>query len=338
MSRSPLRIAILGFGHHAVRRLLPAFARSKEVKLAGMWRRDQKAAAENCRTHNIDHCFASREELCASPEVDAVFITSPDAMHLDDAMLALRHGKAVLCEKPLSMNAGEAEAMASAAQEAGVLFGVAQNFRYNRSVNFLRDQIAGGLIGQPQVAQAHFDYPAQNAPRKWIADPGLACGGPIGDVGVHCIDALRYILSSEGRSAEVRTIGTLAAQDAFSGEVEAFAAMQLELASGVFAHVVANARAPYRTLLEVTGSDGILTAENGFSVDRPIEVIHRKAGQVVSTTPIDNGDGYVLMLDGFAAAVRGEAQFAAPVEDGVANMRILDAAYRSWRSGRRETV
>ena len=114
--------------------------------------------------------------------------------------------------------------------------------------------------------------------------------------------------------------------------------MQLELASGVFAHVVANARAPYRTLLEVTGSDGILTAENGFSVDRPIEVIHRKAGQVVSTTPIDNGDGYVLMLDGFAAAVRGEAQFAAPVQDGVANMRILDAAYRSWRSGRRETV
>jgi predicted dehydrogenase len=331
--REPLRFAILGFGHHASRRLLPAFGRSKDTSLIGMWRRDQAAAAENCATHSIPNCFASREELCESAEVDAVFITSPDAMHLDDAMLALRHGKAVLCEKPLSMNAGEAETMAASAKDAGVVFGVAQNFRYNRSVNFLRDQIASGLIGKPQLAQAHFCYAAQNAPRKWIADASLACGGPIGDVGVHSIDALRYILN-----AEVSTISTLAAQDELSGDMEAYAAMQLEMTGGVFAHVVSDARTPYRTLLEVTGSEGILTSENGFSVDLPIEVVHRESSQVVSTTEIDNSDSYVLMLDSFAGAVRGGAPFAATVEDGVANMRILDAAYRSWRSGQREAV
>ena len=333
MSLSPLRTAILGFGHHAVRRLLPAFARSQDTTLIGMWRRNQVAAAENCATHQIPHCFASREELCSSPEVDAVFITSPDAMHLDDALLAMQHGKAVLCEKPLSMNAAEAEAMSTAAKAAGVVFGVAQNFRYNRSVNYLRDQIASGLIGQPQLAQAHFCYAAQNAPRKWIADPTLACGGPIGDVGVHSIDALRYILN-----ADVSSISTLAAKDGLSGDVEAYAAMQLEMTDGIFAHVVADARTPYRTLLEVIGSEGILTSENGFSVDRPVEVIHRKSGQIVSTTEIDNGDGYVLMLDSFASAVRGGEPFAATVEDGVANMRILDAAFKSWRSAQRESV
>ena len=333
MRQSPLRFAILGFGHHAVRRLLPAFAQSKETSLVGMWRRDQTAAAENCATHNIAHCFASREELCASSEVDAVFITSPDAMHLEDALLALRHGKAVLCEKPLAMNASEASAMTEAADAAGVVLRVAQNFRYNRSVNYLRDQIASGLIGRPQLAQAHFCYPAQNAPRKWIADATLACGGPIGDVGVHSIDALRYILS-----AEVSSISTLAAKDELSGSVEAYAAMQLEMTDGVFAHVVADARAAYRTLLEVTGSEGVLTAESGFSVDRPSLVVHRKGGEVISTTEIDNSDGYVLMLDAFAAAVRGGAKFAVTGEDGLANMRILDAGYASWRSGQRETI
>jgi len=333
MSQPPLRFAILGFGHHAVRRLLPAFAQSKDTSCIGMWRRNQEAAAEDCATHKIAHCFASREELCASPEVDAVFITSPDAMHLDDALLAIRHGKAVLCEKPLAMNAGEAEAMAEAAKTARVVCGVAQNFRYNRSVNYLREQVASGLIGQPQFAQSSYCYAAQNAPRKWIADAALACGGPIGDVGVHSIDALRYILQ-----AEVETISTLAAKDDLSGELEAYAAMQLEMTGGVFAHVVADARSPYRTLLEVTGSEGVLTAENGFAVDQPIEVVHRKSGQIISTTQIDNSDGYVLMLDRFAGAVRRDEPFAATIEDGVENMRVLDAAYKSWRSGQRESV
>ena len=333
MSQPPLRFAILGFGLHAVRRLLPAFARSQSTKLSGIWRRNQTAAAEVCATHKIPNCFASREDLCASPDVDAVFITSPDAMHLDDALLAIGHGKAVLCEKPLAMNTAEAAVIAEAAKATGVVCGVAQNFRFNHSVTYLRDQIAAGLIGQPQLAQAHFCYPAQNSARTWITDATLACGGPIGDVGVHAIDALRYVLDADAES-----VSTLAAKDELSGEVEAYAAMQLQMSGDTFAHVVANARASYRTLIEVTGSSGILTAESGFSVDNPIEVVHRKAGQVVSTTSVDNADGYVLMLDSFADAVRGGIPFAATVEDGVANMRIIDAAYRSWRSGQRETV
>src|SRR5882757_7171799 len=108
---APARFAILGFGNHAVRRLLPAFSRTTRVQLTGMWRRDQNAARQNCSEHHIANCFRSPDELCSSPEVDVVFITSPDAMHRDDALLALRHGKSVLCEKPLAMNAAEAEEM-----------------------------------------------------------------------------------------------------------------------------------------------------------------------------------------------------------------------------------
>ena len=141
MPQSTVRFAILGFGNHAVRRLLPAFAKTKHARLVGMWRRDQAAARVNCAEYKIERSFASREELCASPDVDVVFITSPDAMHKDDALLAIRSGKTVLCEKPVAMNAAEAREMNDAAKAACVLFGVAHNFRYNRSLEWMREKI-----------------------------------------------------------------------------------------------------------------------------------------------------------------------------------------------------
>ena len=333
MTEVPVRFAILGFGHHAVRRLLPAFMRSEKATLVGMWRRDQEAAARDCAEQGISHCFATREALCASEMVDVVFITSPDAMHKDDMLLALRHGKAVLCEKPLAMNAAQAEEMAVAAKAAGVLYGSGQNFRFNRSLEWMREQIAAGKIGQPQLAHAQYAYPAGQAPRRWIADPKLACGGPIADVGVHCIDALRFVLGEE-----VRTVSTLARKEKDADQVEAMGSLQLEMTGGVFANVTASARAPYRTLVEVVGSNGVLVAENGLTVDRPVELVLRRGGEVVEKTTVENGDGYVRMLDSFAQAFRGIGEFPASGEDGIHNMRALDAAYKSWRTGLREAV
>ena len=333
MTQSRVRFAILGFGHHAVRRLLPAFSECEEATLSGMWRRDQAAALENCATYKVPHCFPTREALCSSPEVDVVFITSPDAMHRDDALLAFAHGKAVLCEKPVAMNAGEAAEMDSAAKAAGLLYGVAQNFRYNRSLEWMREQIAAGRIGRPQLAHAQYSYPAAQAPRKWITDPTLARGGPIADVGVHCIDALRFVLGED-----MTSVSTVAQKDEASGKVEAIASLQLEMTGGVYANVTASARAPYRTLVEVNGSDGVLIAENGLTVDRPVQLVVRRAGEVVEMVTVENGDGYTRMLDSFARAYRSEGNFAATGEDGVTNMRALDSAYESWQSGRREAI
>ena len=156
---------------------------------------------------------------------------------------------------------------------------------------------------------------------------------------MHCLDALRFVLADEPRS-----ISVLATQDTASGEVEASATMQLAMRSGALANVTCTARAPYRTLLEVTGSEGVLLAENGLSVDRPVDVVLRKGGELVETTTLSNADGYTQMLNAFAAACRvpaGNAQAQASLfspngADGVLNQRLLDAAYRSWHSGQRE--
>jgi len=164
-------------------------------------------------------------------------------------------------------------------------------------------------------------------------DPTLAAGGPIADVGVHCIDALRYVLGED-----VKSVSTLATKARAQDAVEATASLQMEMTGGVLANVTVSARAPYRTLVEITGSDGALVAENGLTVDRPVEVVLRRAGELIETTTIENGDGYTRMLDSFALALRGNGAFAATGEDGVRNMAAVDAAFLSWRTGQRQRL
>lgn len=327
-----IRYGILGFGLHAVRRLMPGFANVEHCSLAGLWRRDQQLAAANALQYGATS-FPTPEDLCASSEIDAIFVASPDSLHLEHTLLALGHGKAVLCEKPLAMNAAEARQMVDAAGRAALLLGVGHNYRFNRSLELIRDWIAAGRIGTPVLAHAQFSYPAQNSARKWITDPALANGGPIGDVGVHCIDALRLVT---GR--DVLSVSTLARTDSRSGAVEAFAALQMEMTGGLFANVTTSARTPYRTLVEVAGEDGVIVAENGLSVDAQIDVVLRRGGDVVDSASRNNFDSYTRMLDGFALALQGEASFPATAEDSWKNMLALDAAYRSWHSGQREQL
>ena len=335
----PIRFAILGFGYHAAFRLVPSFRNCQHATLVGFHRRDPAKAARDAAAHNL-RAFPSAEELCASPEVDAIFITSPDALHLPDARLAFIHNKPVLCEKPLAANGAEATAMLAAANFSSQLFGVAHHYRWAHTIQQIRSRVAAGEIGEPRTAHAEFNYAAQFSRRPWITDPTLAAGGPIGDVGVHAIDSLRFIFgaSGGGNGMQVTSVSTIATQDAHSGPVEASASMQLELANGVLASVNVSARAHYRTVIEIVGSEGVLLAENGMTVDHAVDIVLRRKGLHINTNTVNNADAYTRMIDNFAQALRDHAEFLAPGSEGVHNQYILDAAYESWRSGKREQV
>jgi predicted dehydrogenase len=329
----PIRFAILGFGYHAAFRLVPSFHNCQHATLIGFHRRDPAKAARDAEKHNL-RAFPSAEALCSSPEVDAIFITSPDALHLEDARLAFMHSKPVLCEKPLTSNSADADAMLAAANFSGQLFGVAHHYRWAHAIQQIRSRVSAGEIGEPRTAHAEFNYAAQFSRRPWITDPTLAAGGPIGDVGVHAIDSLRFILGN----MKVTGVSTIATQDAHSGPVEASASMQLEFANNVIASVNVSARAHYRTVIEIVGSDGVLIAENGMTVDHPVDVVLRRKGVHVNTNTVNNADAYTRMIDNFAQALRDHEEFLGPGTEGVHNQHILDAAFRSWHSGKREQV
>ncbi|ACO32327.1 MULTISPECIES: Gfo/Idh/MocA family oxidoreductase [Acidobacterium] len=322
------RYGILGFGHHARKRLISAFEGAAHSQLAGFWRHNEQKAAADAAEFGIA-AYPTADALCASPEIDAVFITSPDAMHLNDVLLALHHGKPVLCEKPLAMRTPEVEQMLAAAQSAGVFLGVAQNMRYYQSVELIRRWIAEGRIGAPQLVHAQVCHDGTRSPRTWICDPSLACGGPIGDVGIHCIDAVRYVLGDD-----VSQVATLGHGDAISGQVEAHAALSLAFHSGAVGAVTLTTRGRYRSRLEVTGTTGVIACENALTVDHDVEVqLLRGWDGVEQQERVSNADGYSRMLDAFSAAIQGKEPFRAPATDGLLNQRILDAAYDSMRSG-----
>ncbi len=328
-----IRFGIAGFGLHAVRRLMPGFALAKNSRVTALSRRSLEKARESASQYAIPFAFDSTEALCRSPQVDAVFVTTPNSLHLADVLSAIACGKPVLCEKPMGMNAGECRRMVETARRAGILLGVAQVFRFEDSTARLRERIAAGQVGHPVFARAEFSYPGRGHVRTWITDAAVAGGGPIADVGVHCIDALRYILQDE--VVQVNARGT---SDRESGSVEAAAVLTLEFSRGTLGAVLVSTRAEYRTPLEIVGEAGVLRADDGLNVERPITIELKKDGTVVESETVANREAYARQVDAFAEAVEGKAEFPVAGEEGWQNQEILDAAYRSLKSGKSEAV
>ena len=331
---SLIRFGILGFGLHAVKRLMPGFSLARNCRVTALSRRNLEKAQASARQHNIPLAFDSAEKLCRSPDVDAVLVTTPNACHLADVLLALRCGKPVLCEKPMGVNAGECRQMVEAARSAGLLLGVAQVFRFEESTARLRERVAAGEIGKIVFARSEFSFPGgAGHARAWLHDSALAGGGPIADVGVHCVDALRYILQDE-----VVRVSARAAQDAASGTVESAAVLTLEFSRETLGTVAVSFRAEYRTPLELVGETGVLRADDALNVERPIRLELRRAGSVVESDEVSNRLAYAKQVDAFADAIEGKTKFPVPGEEGWQNQEILDAAYRSLKSGKTEDV
>jgi predicted dehydrogenase len=328
-----IRFGIAGFGLHAVRRLMPGFSLAQNCKVVALSRRDANQAREAGAKYAIPHVFLSTEELCRCTEVDAVLVTTPNACHLKDVLTAVGAGKPVLCEKPMGIDADECRQMLEAARNAGVLLGVAQVFRFEESTARLRERVATEDIGRPVFARAEFSFPGSGHARTWLYDRALSGGGPIADVGVHCIDVLRYILQDEPRR-----VSALARRDEQSGNVEAAAVLTLEFQRGTLATVLVSTRAHYRTPLEIVGDAGVLRADDALNVERPVTIELWRNGQRLGEETVSNQLAYAKQVDSFAAAVEGREVFPVPGQQGWQNQIILDAAYRSLVSGRSEEL
>jgi predicted dehydrogenase len=328
-----INFGIVGFGLHAVKRLIPGFAAARNCRVIALSRRDMEKARQSAKQFDIPLSFDSAESLCRSSQVDAVLVTTPNAFHLRDVLTAVKCGKPVLCEKPLGINADECRQMVETARKAGVPLGVAQVFRFEESVRRFREGISAGKIGKPLFARSEFSFVAgANHPRKWMNDLAIAGGGPVADVGVHCIDALRFILQDEVVSVSARGVW-----DQGSGDVESAATLLFEFSQGTLGTVMVSFRAEYRTPLEIVGTAGSVRADDAFSVDKPVVMELKTAAATLNDT-VSNSRAYALQVDAFADAVEGKAPFPVPGEEGWKNQQVIDAAFQSMKTGKCEAV
>jgi predicted dehydrogenase len=322
-----VRFGIVGFGLHARKRLMPAFAKSTCAKVTALSQRDIGRARESAAEYGIGHAFTSTEQLSASSEVDAVFVATPNVRHLPDTLTALAAGKPVLCEKPMAMDERECREMIDFAKSKNLLLGVAHVFRFARVVEAMRERVQCGDVGTPLLARGEFSFPGLGHARTWIHDRAIG-GGVVNDVGIHCLDSLRWILDDEPTIAQATTVS-----DEHSGDVEASGSMNLRFRRGTVVNIIASMRAPYRTLLEVAGDSGRLSSENALAQSDPGPLEVRLVDGTTRSERFDNSDAFVRMIEDFAAAVEGKQMFRVAAEEGWRNQRIIDAAYQSAATG-----
>lgn len=191
-----LRWLVAGIGDIAHKRVLGALQAEPRSRLAGFVTRSPAKA----ETYGVPS-WPNFENALAECEADAVYIATPVFLHAPQTIAALRAGKHVLCEKPMALDYTGACAMQQAAEESGSLLGVAYYRRMYPKLARARQLIEEGAIGRPIFAEAtsHDWFNAAASSRAWQADPALAGGGPLRDVGSHRIDAMNYLFGRPTR-------------------------------------------------------------------------------------------------------------------------------------------
>ncbi|TJV05254.1 MAG: Gfo/Idh/MocA family oxidoreductase [Mesorhizobium sp.] len=287
--------------------------------------RGQAYAVEN----NIPLAVSTLDELLGA-DIDAVYISTTNELHLEQALAAIKAGKHVLCEKPLALSSADARTMVAAARAAGVVLGTNHHLRNAGAHRAMREAIATGRIGKPIAARVfHAVYLPENLQGWRIARPE-AGGGVVLDITVHDADTLRFVLGDD--PVEVSAF-TQSAGMAGSG-LEDGAMCIWRFKSGLIAQSHEGFTTSYAgTGFEVHGSEGSLIASNVMT-QKPVGTVMLRTKSGEQELSFDREDLYVRSVRRFHAAIHGDGQPAATGEDGIWSLASAEAALQSASSGK----
>ena len=288
---------------------------------------DQEVVAVGSRTQASADRFADRfsirrrhtgyEALAADPEVDAIYVATPHNFHREHTILALRHGKHVLCEKPFAINAAEAQEMVDVAREAGLFLMEAMWSRFLPIIVEARRLIADGAIGAVQMIQADFGFRASFNPASRLFDPALG-GGALLDVGVYPVSLATLLLGEPDRIAAVAALGATG--------IDENTGMLLGYPGGEVALLATTVRASTLQEAIILGSAGSIRLHSPWWVGNTLTL--QRAGddaEVVVRPFIANGYSHEAMeVADCVRAGRLESK-TMPLNESLLVMRIMDA-------------
>ncbi|MFD1796353.1 Gfo/Idh/MocA family oxidoreductase [Paracoccus aurantiacus] len=327
-----MKWGLIGASNIAEGRMIEAF-RGNGQDIASVQSGGQARADEFAAKNDIPHATTDLDELLARPDVDAVYISSTNEKHFPQAMAAIKAGKHVLCEKPLSMNVGDAVTMVKAAEDAGLVFATNHHLRNAGTHRAIRDLIRQGAIGDVLSARVFHAVFLRSALQGWRVDNPGAGGGVILDIVVHDADTVRFHLGED--PAEVVAMTT---SGRLGKGVEDSVMSVWSMPSGVqvqthesFTHANAG------TGIEFHGTEGSIIARGVMTQNPGGEVVLRKGDE---TTPVafQPEDLYLRSARMFGEAVAGKGQPAATGRDGIASLAVALAVARAAETGQRTAV
>lgn len=348
---NPIKIGIIGTGSISHSHM-KAYQSTPGVELYALCDLNEQRVQKAGEQYGVppERCFTKKEDLLALTELDAVSVCTWNSAHAPCAIAALEAGKHVLCEKPMALNAQEAEQMQAAAQKAGKLLMIGFVRRFGNDCAILQDYLDTGFFGELYYAKASYLRRRGN-PGGWFGDKSRSGGGPLIDLGVHVIDLVRYLMGNPkavsvygatfqklGDRRELK--GNAAYLSAESSEadlcdVEDLAAAMIRFDNGA----VLNVEASFSLNLKAdTGAIELFGTKAGAKLDPELELYSELNGYMAD---VKLAHETALSFDGlfekeiahFIDCVRQEAACRAPAADGVEMMRILDAIYESARTG-----
>ena len=316
-----VRIGVLGAASIASAAIVKPALAVDDVEVVSLAARDRSRAEALAAKRGIPKVHDSYDELLADPDINAVYIPLPNSLHGVWTLAALEAGKHVLCEKPFTANADEAVRVAKAAEASGLVVMEAFHWRYHPLATRMVEIVRSGELGPLRQVDATFAFPLmKRADIRWQLD---LAGGALMDAGCYAIHMVRTLAGTEpevvGARAKLRAPG-----------IDRAMAIELEFPDGVRGRAVASmwSSSVLRLMARAVGDAGSMQVFNPLAP----HTYHRLVVKTPSGTRrerIAGGSTYVHQLQAFVAAVRDGATTLTPPEESVANMRVIDAAYRA---------
>ena len=319
-----LRWGILGVAKINAR-LLPGFKKAAHADLRAIASRDADRARDAARAAAIPTSHGSYEALLDDPDIDAVYIPLPNALHDRWARKAADRGKHVLCEKPLTPTADEAQALVDYFEAKGVRLMDGFMWPHHPRTSRLRAFLDGGGIGRVQRVNGAFTFMLPLDPANIRFKPDLA-GGSLLDVGCYPIYGIRWAFGAE----PVRVF----AKANYLHGVDADMSGLLWLSDGRTAAFDCGFTLPLRGWLEITGTEGSVHVPEMWVPGPCATYVIRRDGSEPEELSVDGEDQIAQMIDNYSRAVLETRPVRPGPEEAVRTLRILDALARSAREGR----
>jgi predicted dehydrogenase len=327
------RWGILGVAKIAMDKIIPAIQAGQTGQVVAIASRTLAKAEAAAARFAIPRAYGSYEELLADADVDAVYNPLPNHLHVPWSIRALEAGKHVLCEKPIARDAAEASQLITARERSGRLVQEAAMVRTHPRWLGAREIVRSGRIGELRSITGFFSY-FNDSPTNVRHQPDMGGGGLL-DIGFYPITMSRFIFEAE----PIRVLGLLEIDPRFGVDRLASAILQFPRGHAIF--TCSTQLAPHQNL-DILGTLGRIGVEIPWSMphERPSRLVVDDSARAIGKPPEDIWfpacDQWGVHCDRFCEAIVSNAPAPVPIEDAVANMRVIDALFRSARSGRFE--
>ena len=324
-----LGVALCGLGSLSTNQIAPALLKTRNCRLAGIVTGTPGKAAEWQKKYSLPeksiYNYQNMAQMASNPDIDIVYVVTPNALHMDHTLAAAAAGKHVFCEKPLEISVDRAQRMVDACKKAGKMLGVGYRLQFEPNhlecVRLAKEKV----LGDVKIIDANFGF-AIGEPKQWRLNRALAGGGSLMDVGIYCLQTTRMITGEDPiwiNASEVKT-------DAVKfKEVDETVLWQAKFPSGVVSNSIctysANGLAGFRAA----------TTRGWFAMD-PAYFYNGNRGRRSDGPEINlpASDQFATELDDFADCILNKKPTKVPGEMGLADVKVLMAIYESIKKAR----